>query len=339
MGGDFGLEVTIPGTLHRLSIDPHLRVILVGHQSKIEAELSRHEFSKETALRLDIHHTPNVVSMDEPVSHAIRTKQDSSMWKSIELVKEGKVDACVSAGNTGALMTISRLVLQTIPGVDRPAIISRFPTLHDMTYVLDLGANVDCSPELLQEFATMGTVMFSALHHVNLPKVALLNIGTEAMKGNEQIKSTVPLLENAPHINYVGFVEPTQLIKGDVDVVVCDGFVGNIMLKSAEGAVKLIGSSIKNAFSKNIARKLLGLLCKPIFADAKKPIDPELNNGASLIGLQGTVVKSHGGASAIGFSSAMDQAILQSRKKVIDRIRSTIEYDLQQDIKDDNKEG
>ncbi len=185
----------------------------------------------------------------------------------------------------------------------------------------------------------MGTVMFSALHPVGKPKVAMLNIGSESMKGNEQIKLTVPLLESSPHVNYVGFVEPTELIKGNVDVVVCDGFVGNIMLKSAEAAVKLVNESIKGAFKQSLFRKLLGLACKPVFADAKRPIDPELNNGASLIGLQGTVIKSHGGASALGFSCAMAQALLESRSDVINSIRTTIEYDLQQDNEDSHIEG
>ncbi len=324
MGGDHGPPVTVPASLEMLAKYPHLRLLLVGDERVLREALRSHTYDPD---RLLIQHASQKVEMDEPVSHALRNKKDSSMRVAINQVKEGKAEACVSAGNTGALMATARFVLKTLPGIDRPAIISTFPTMdpHKNVRMLDLGANVDSRAEDLVQFAVMGSVLASAVENISNPRVCLLNIGEEEIKGNEQVKKTAQLLSNAKCINYVGYVEGDAIYHGEVDVVVCDGFVGNVALKTTEGVALLITRLIKDAFMRNFFTKLIGLLTKPILKLSMKRIDPARYNGATLIGLQGIVIKSHGGASIKSFTYAIKEAMTEVEKKVPERIRHEVE--------------
>ncbi len=327
MGGDYGPLVTIPASLQVLSAHPDLGLILVGDSVILENELAKTTYDKS---RLTIQHASQQVAMDELPSQALRTKKDSSMRVAINLVKEGQAQACVSAGNTGALMATARFVLKTLPGIDRPAIISSFPTIdpNKKIRVLDLGANVDSSAENLMQFAVMGSVLASTVDNIKNPKVCLLNIGAEEMKGNEQVKQTVQLLSTMTSINYAGFVEGDVIFKGEADVVVCDGFVGNVATKAAEGIAKLIGQILKENFTHNIYSKLVALLAMPILKRVTKRIDPANYNGATFIGLQGTVIKSHGGAKVKGFACAIEEAIISAEKNVPELIKHEVELQL-----------
>lgn len=324
MGGDFGPPVTVPASLEILANNPTVRLILVGDETVLQQHLRSHHYDAD---RLTLQHASQQVEMDELPSHALRTKKDSSMRVAINLVKEGKAQACVSAGNTGALMATARFVLKTLPGIDRPAIISKFPTLNPNknVRVLDLGANVDSTPEILMQFAIMGSVLASAADNVEKPQVFLLNIGEEEMKGNELVKQTANLLANNPVINYAGFIESDVVHKGEADLVVCDGFVGNVMLKTTEGTARFIGILMKEAFTRNIFTKLAGLMVKPVLKSFIKRIDPGRYNGATFIGLNGTVIKSHGGANATAFVRAIEEALIEVERNVLDRIRHDIE--------------
>lgn len=322
MGGDNGLSVTIPAAIQALNRYDNLKLILVGDEVQIESELSRlHQLDD---MRIDIHHASEIVLMDEAPSSALRNKKDSSMRKAINLVKEGKADACVSAGNTGALMATARFVLKTLPGIDRPAIISELPTRENKTRVLDLGANVDSCAEHLFQFAVMGTVLASAIDNISRPTVGLLNIGAEDIKGNYQVKHTATLLADSEDINYVGFVEGDDIFKGCVDIVVCDGFVGNAALKASEGLAKLLSQFIKDAFTQNVFCKMIGCLARPVLKTLKKKMDPSRYNGASLLGLNGIVVKSHGSANTLGFRYAIDEAIAEVEQNVPELIREQV---------------
>ncbi|MHB1221157.1 MAG: phosphate acyltransferase PlsX [Gammaproteobacteria bacterium] len=331
MGGDFGPPVTVPAAVGMLAKNPALHLILVGDAVILQQALASHTYD---ATRLTIQHASQRVEMDESPAAALRLKKDSSMRIALNLVKAGDASACVSAGNTGALMATARFVLKTLPGIDRPAIVSLLPT-HDKNKnmrMLDLGANVDSSAEHLLQFAVMGSILASSVDNVPNPKVALLNIGEEDMKGNEQVKQTAQLLSELKTINYVGFIEGDDIYTGKVDVVVCDGFVGNVALKTTEGTVAFITLLIKIALMKNIFTKLVGLLVKPILKSALKRVDPTRYNGATFIGLQGTVIKSHGGASAIGFMRAIEEAILGVEKNVPARIRDEVEQVLKSSV-------
>ncbi len=324
MGGDFGPPITVPAALSALANYPHLHLILVGDETILRQALGSSAYDKE---RLTIQHASQQVAMDEPPAQALRNKKDSSMRVAINLVKEGKANACVSAGNTGALMATARFVLKMLPGIDRPAIISTFPTTVEGRNVrmLDLGANVDSGPEDLVQFAVMGSVLASAVENIHNPKVALLNIGAEDIKGNELVKQTAQRLNDLKQLNYVGFIEGDELYKGQVDVVVCDGFVGNVALKTTEGVAILITKLMKDAFMRNGFTKLIGLLVKPILKPFVKRIDPSRYNGATFIGLQGTVIKSHGGATVKGFATAIVEAMTGAEKNVPDQIRHEVE--------------
>lgn len=319
MGGDSGLAVTVPAALHVLKCEPSLSLILVGDQDKISEELKKHHGAEHP--RLSIHHASEEIAMDELPSAALRGKKDSSMRIAIELVRDGKASACVSAGNTGALMVLSRFILRTLPGIERPAIIAQFPARNHQrgVRVLDLGANVDSSAEHLFQFAVMGSVLTSAVENIASPTVGLLNIGVEEIKGNEQVKQTAELL-SASKLNYVGYVEGDAIFSGEVDVIVCDGFVGNVALKTIEGATKLIGSYAKKAFMDTLYSKLVGMLAKPVFHRLRRQLDPDRYNGATFIGLNGIVVKSHGGADVVGFGCAIKKACLEIEKDVLTRI-------------------
>lgn len=324
MGGDFGPPVTIPAAIAILSRYPELHLVLVGDEAKITHFLKSNKNHKD---RISIVHATQQVEMDESPAQALRSKKDSSMRVAINLIKEGKVQACVSAGNTGALMATARFVLKTLPGIDRPAIISSFPTLRrgKKVRMLDLGANVDSSAENLMQFAIMGSVLASAVDNIKNPRISLLNIGVEEIKGNEQVKETAQLLTQSPQINYIGYIEGDDIYSGDTDVIVCDGFVGNVALKTAEGVALYISTLIKRAFTRNIFTKVIGFLAKPIFRTFAKRIDPANFNGATFIGLQGTVIKSHGGATIKGFANAIREAIIGVEKNIPDRIRSEVE--------------
>ena len=317
MGGDYGPRVTIPAALALLKQDSELKVILVGLNDAIEAELR----AQKTKLnsRLSIHHASELVSMDESPQSALKNKKDSSMRVAINLVKDGHADACVSAGNTGALMATSRFVLKTLPGIDRPAIAGVLPSKSGMTHMLDLGANADCTPEHLLQFAIMGSVLVSCVRNKPKPTVGLLNIGSEDIKGNEVVKQTAELLK-VSNLNFYGNVEGDDIYKGTTDLVVCDGFVGNVALKTSEGLANLIAGFLKEEFKKNPITKLMALISMPVLSAFRKRLDPRCYNGASFLGLRGIVVKSHGGADAFAFRHAIIKAVEEARSGVLELI-------------------
>ena len=246
------------------------------------------------------------------------------MRVAINLVKEGRAEACVSAGNTGALMATARFVLKTLPGIDRPAIIAELPTKHGQTRVIDLGANVDSSAEQLFQFALMGSALIKAVEHKDKPKVAVLNVGVEEIKGNDQVKRTAQMLSDCDVLNYTGYLEGDHFYTGEADLIVCDGFVGNVALKSSEGLANLMFSVMKESFARNTWTKFVGLLARPVLAHLKKRLDPARYNGATLLGLNGIVVKSHGGANERAFQFALEQAFLQVENPVVDLVREQI---------------
>jgi glycerol-3-phosphate acyltransferase PlsX len=319
MGGDYGLAVTVPAALQALAQHPHLHLILVGDAVQINEALADSSVNTD---RLKVQASSQVVNMDDQPAVALRTKKDSSMRVALNLVKTGTAQACVSAGNTGALMVIARFVLKTIPGVDRPAIIATLPTIIEdkVVRVLDLGANVDSTANNLFQFAVMGSLLSSAVDGIASPRVALLNIGSEEIKGNEQVKETAHRLLGCNVVNYVGYVEGDEMFSGQVDVVVCDGFVGNVSLKTLEGAAKLFLHYTQLAYRKNLWTKFAAIISKPAFKFLKHAIDPGRRNGASLVGLRGIVIKSHGGADVAAFTNAINQAVTQVRENVIAQI-------------------
>lgn len=330
MGGDYGIEVTVPAAFHLLAKHPNVRLILVGDQERLNAAIEEHSNSKLKS-RIVVRHTSEEVLMDELPSKALRTKKDSSMRVAVNLVKEGAAQACVSAGNTGALVATARFVLKTLPGIDRPAITTYFPTMipNQITNILDLGANVDTNEEYLFQLAVMGTVLSRVVDNIPSPRVALLNIGSEEIKGNEQIKVASQVLAQNKNINYVGFIEGDELFKGDVDVVVCDGFIGNIVLKTIEGALKLMVFYAKRNIKRNLFTKLSALLALPLLRKIQKDVDPGKYNGATLIGLQGVVIKSHGGANTPAFVCALEKAITEAENNVPQKIRDELTKILQ----------
>ena len=306
MGGDFGPSVTVPAALQVLAEQPDLHLLLVGDEAQIVPLIA---FSASTPrARIEIVHTTEFVTMSDKVSVALRNKKQSSMRLAINAVRDGQAQACVSAGNTGALMAIGRFVLKMHAGIDRPAIMTALPTQTGHVHMLDLGANVDSEPHHLLQFAEMGALVAQALDGHDQPRVGLLNIGEEEIKGNDFIKATHELLR-ASSLNYIGYVEGDGIFHGDADVVVCDGFVGNIALKSSEGVAKMMAAMIKAQINRNWLTKLLGLLAYPIWKGLKQEMDPGRYNGASLVGLTGIVVKSHGSAQIDSFAQALRVAI------------------------------
>ena len=317
MGGDHGPCVIVPAALEVLTESPSLRLILVGDKEAIRAEWNKYASSDNP--RIDIRHAKEQVAMDESPSQALRNKKDSSMRIAIDLVKAGESAACVSAGNTGALMATARFVLKTLPGVDRPAIISALPSSRGYTHMLDLGATVETTSEQLFQFAVMGSVLASAVDSLARPRVGLLNVGEEQIKGNERVKEAGRLL-SASDLNYIGFVEGNDIYSGVADVVVCDGFVGNVALKSSEGAAQMIAGFIKQAFTENRLTKIVGVLARPVLRVVGDRIDPRMYNGATFIGLRGIVIKSHGKADKLSFANAIRQAIKEIENDVPNRI-------------------
>lgn len=323
MGGDHGPVVIIPAALNALKKNNDLKLILVGDQAQLMAALQQQ--GGDVGERLTIQHASQQVAMDESPALALRSKKDSSMRVAINLVKDGAASACVSAGNTGALMATARFVLKTLPGVDRPAIISTLPAIKGHTHMLDLGANVDSTAEHLFQFAVMGSVLTRAVENIERPTVGLLNIGSEEMKGNERVKEAALLLTDSTNINYVGFVEGDDIFKGTVDVVVCDGFVGNVALKTCEGVAKMLSSSLKEEFLRTPLTKLAALCARPVLNAFRAKYDPRNYNGASFVGLTGIVVKSHGGADEHSFETAIREAITEVEKDVPLLIGSQLE--------------
>jgi phosphate acyltransferase len=264
-----------------------------------------------------------VIEMDEPPADALRKKKDSSMRVAVNLVKDGTADACVSAGNTGALMAIARFVLKTLPGIDRPAIASQLPSKSGETLVLDLGANVNCTPAHLLQFAAMGSALVAAVDGIDRPTIGLLNIGEENIKGNNVVKETAELLK-ASTLNFVGNVEGDDIYNGTTNVVVCDGFVGNVALKTSEGLAQMLYEFLRAEFTRNVLTRLAAAIVYPVLMSFKRRIDPRRYNGATLVGLKGVVVKSHGGADVFAFTNALKRAYAEVEHGVLDKIAQRI---------------
>ena len=324
MGGDHGLPVTIPAAIAFMRRVPDARCTLVGLEAEIDAAMSGLRLEGSVADRLTVRHASEVVGMDEAPAQAMRGKRDSSMRVALDLVKEGAVDGCVSAGNTGALMATSRFVLKMIEGIDRPAIASQLPNMRGgVTTMLDLGANVDCEPVHYLQFGLMGAALVTALHHRERPSVGLLNIGEEVIKGNDAVRQAAELLRDSP-LNFVGNVEGNDIYEGRVDVVVCDGFVGNVALKTSEGLARMLGQMIREEFGRSFLARMAALAAMPVLRRFKQRVDPGRYNGACLVGLRGVVVKSHGSADASGFEAALQRCADACRNGLPERIAAAI---------------
>jgi glycerol-3-phosphate acyltransferase PlsX len=321
MGGDHGAHVTVPAALEFIARTPEARVILVGLPDVLSAELKRNGAAQ--GERVVVKPASEIVEMDDPPATALRRKPDSSMRVAIDLVKAGEADACVSAGNTGALMAISWFVLRMLPGIERPAIASFLPTQKGRTCALDLGANVDCTAEHLLQFAVMGACLVSAVSRIERPSVGLLNIGEEEIKGNEVVKQAAELLRGSG-LNFHGNIEGTDIYKGTTDVVVCDGFVGNVALKTSEGVAQMLGAYLREEFNRNLFTRLAGAVAMPVLDAFRKRVDHRRYNGASLLGLKGIVVKSHGSADSFAFGFAIERAFDEARNDVLARISERI---------------
>ena len=323
MGGDFGPKITVPASLNFLKSNPDATITLVGNESTIKKFLKK---PVESFDRLSVIHTTQFVTMDESPQSALKNKKSSSMRLAINLVKEGVADAIVSAGNTGALMATGRFVLRMLPGIDRPAIASFLPNQKGTSCMLDLGANADCTSHHLTQFAIMGSILSSVISKKKKPSVGLLNIGSESIKGNEVTKETYELLKKS-HLNFYGNVEGNDIFKGTTDVVVCDGFVGNISLKTTEGLAKMFADFLGQEFKKNIGTKFLALFALPVLKAFKKRLDPRRYNGAAFLGINGIVVKSHGSADAFSFEHALMTAYEEANSKMIAKISKQLKID------------
>lgn len=324
MGGDHGPVVTVPAALAALAHYPLLELILVGDQDVLQRLLKTHGAG---GASVRVHHATQVVEMDELPSSALRGKKDSSMRVAIDLVKSGEADACVSAGNTGALMATARFVLKTLPGIDRPAILAELPAAGGYTLMLDLGANADCTAEHLFQFAVMGSVVATAVHGIDRPRVGLLNIGAEEIKGDELVQEAARKLQES-NLNYIGFVEGDNIFSDKVDVIVTDGFSGNVALKTAEGLGSWIAGLLREEFDRNLLTRLAGMVALPVLKRFKSRVDPRRHNGASLVGLRGIVIKSHGGADVIAYENAIRIAVLEVEKAVPGHIEALLAREL-----------
>jgi len=317
MGGDHGARVTVSAAVSFVGDTADATVLLVGLPETIEAELAR--LGSRTGKQIQIRPAPEIVAMDEAPASALRGKRESSMRIAIDAVKNQEAHACVSAGNTGALMAISRFVLKMLPGIDRPAIASFLPTLRGHTCVLDLGANVDCTAEHLLQFAVMGSSLVSAVDDIEKPSVGLLNIGEEAIKGNEVVKLASELLKESG-LNFYGNIEGTDIYKGTTDVIVCDGFVGNVALKTSEGLAQMLAAYLREEFERNLVTKIAGAMALPVINAFRRRVDHRRYNGASLLGLKGIVVKSHGSADSFAFRHAIQRAYEEARHDILSGI-------------------
>lgn len=313
MGGDHGISVTVPAALGFLNATPDASLLLVGRSAEIERALPG------ALPRVDVVHAEEVVEMHDAPAAALRSKRNSSMRIAVNLAKEGRADVVVSAGNTGALMAISRFVLKTLDGIDRPAIAGVLPNQSGRaTTMLDLGANVDCAPEHLLQFAILGSALVAALEENERPTVGLLNIGEEMIKGNEIVKQAGDLLRASP-LNFIGNVEGNDIYKGTTDVVVCDGFVGNVALKASEGLAHLLGGFVREEFTRDPLSRLMALAAYPVLNRFRRRVDPRHYNGASLLGLRGLVLKSHGSADALAFENALRRGYEEARHRLLER--------------------
>ena len=321
MGGDHALDSTVPGSLAAVAAIPDLRVILVGNPDALKAKLG-----DSPAQRISIQAASEIVAMEDTPAFALRKKKDSSMRVAINLVADGEADACVSAGNTGALMATARFVLKTIPGIERPAICAALPKLVGHTHMLDLGANIDSPPNILFQFGLMGSLLIRCLGGPTNPTVGLLNIGVEEVKGNETLKAAAELFRSS-NLNYKGFVEPDEIYMGSTDIIVCDGFIGNIALKASEGVAQMIMGALREEFSRNLLSKASALAAGPVLSRVKTRLDHRRYNGASLLGLRGTVVKSHGGSDSLGFQHAIQVAVEVVRKDLVKQIGNSLTED------------
>ena len=320
MGGDSGPRTNVAGVVLALAHDPQLKVTLVGDKPLLQSLLSQHHLTGEFANRISLLHSKDCIAMQDAPASVLRSKKQSSIHLAVQLVAEGQCQACVSAGNTGALMLIGRHYLGMQPGIERPAISTAIPTRKGHSYLLDLGANVDCQAEHLLQFALMGSVMVQCVDGLAYPKVGLLNVGREAIKGNTQVKLAAHLIEQNPLLNYVGFLEGDEIFKGDVDLVVCDGFVGNVALKTSEGLARFLSEQIQSLFAKSFYSRLVSLMARPVLKQLKQQMDPVRYNGGSLLGIKGSVVKSHGNADARGFSYAILRAATEARQGLSARL-------------------
>ena len=328
MSGDAGVSATVDAVARALESHPDLELALVGNPQLLSQQIESLSGDKRSLCEAcEIVPASEVVDMEDSTRDALRNKKDSSMRVAIDCVKDGRAAACVSSGNTGALLAISKFVLKTLPGIARPAISTTLPGIKGHSHMLDLGANVDCTAEHLVQFAVMGSVLSGAVDSVAEPSIALLNIGSEDIKGNEQVKETSLLLEqlrDKTGLNYVGFVEGDEIYTGEVDVVVCDGFAGNVSLKSSEGVARMISHFMREEFTSGLLSKLAAIVARPILKSLNRRIDPRRYNGASLLGLQGVVIKSHGGADGLAFANAINIARMEIEKNVPERIGENI---------------
>ena len=335
MGGDHGISSTLPASIKATQRQANLNIILVGDEKLLRRSLRKYKALKDT--RLSIQHASEVVEMGESLASALRGKKDSSMRVALNLVKSGRAQACVSSGNTGALMAMARFVLKTLPGVNRPAIVYALPSFNADTgvmqrvHMLDLGANIDCDAQNLFEFAIMGSILASAVENISNPRVALLNIGEEEIKGLEPIKKAAKLLTDEDKINYTGFIEANDIFFDKADVIVCDGFIGNVSLKTTEGTARLLSKMLKQSLSNSIIGRITAVLALPLLWRVKNKFDIRRYNGASLLGLQGIVIKSHGGAGSIAFGTAINEAVAEVSKDVPKQIHDQVAFFLKED--------
>ena len=321
MGGDYGPSVTVPASIEAIERNSDLNLILVGRSQDIEDHLGAN--LDRFGERLRIQQASEIVAMDEPPGQALRNKKDSSMRVAINAVKSGEAQACVSAGNTGALMAGARFVLKTLPGIDRPAIVGKIPSLRGHVHMLDLGANVDSPAYLLLQFAVMGSILVKYLENNPAPSVGLLNIGVEDIKGNEVVKEASKLMR-ASNLNFKGYVEGDAIYTGDVDVIVCDGFDGNVSLKTSEGLAQFITQLMRESFHSNLLSRIAGVMAIPVIKRFRKRIDHRRYNGAAFVGLNGIVIKSHGSADVFAFNQAITEAVQQVEHQVPENIRSEL---------------
>ena len=322
MGGDYGPPEIVPAALSSLAKYPDLNLALVGREDILRAELDRQAATARERIRIVA--ANEIVEMHEPPSQALKNKKDSSMRIAIEQVRDGQAAACVSAGNTGALMATARFILKMLPGIDRPAICTTIPGKNGHTHVLDLGANVDSTSEQLFQFAIMGAQLASAVENKANPSIALLNVGEEEIKGNDRVKQAAALLAES-NLNYIGYVEGTDLYTGEIDVIVCDGFVGNIALKTSEGLADFLRHQATAQFKSTLYSRFAALVARPVLKALRQKIDPKRYNGASLLGLRGIVIKSHGSADRVSFATAIEEAILEVEKNIAERIGAKLE--------------
>jgi glycerol-3-phosphate acyltransferase PlsX len=324
MGGDHGPPVILSAAVKAIQLHPNVHFALCGDETVIENGLS--SLTSQERARVCVYHCDQVVEMGEVPTSALRNKKRSSMRKVIELVKDGDANACVSAGNTGALLTLSFYLLKTLSGIDRPALINMMPTTsHHNVFLLDLGANVNCTPEILFQYGVMGSVLAQEVSGIVSPRVALLNVGEEDIKGNAQVKSADQLFKDAPGINYIGYVEGDDIFTDHADVVVTDGFTGNVALKSSEGLAKLVINEVKRQSQRNLYTRILAKIAFPLLKSIYNSVNPDQYNGASLIGLRGIVIKSHGNASKDAFYYAIVKAMNEAKMQVPDKIKTKIE--------------